>query len=116
MNMENIIELRSVLACSQEQLADIIDVSTYTISRWERTKKTKIASLSKQRVIKLKELSKRVASLFDKTEKDDVISKWFHQENRVLKGDTPIDFLRKKGNNIEYLEALIDRLELGIPE
>ena len=89
-----------------KDVANIVDVSTATVSRWSHGKA--MPSLHTQTVIAdLRYVVDRLSDFY----MADEIRLWLHARHPLLDGDRAIDLIR--ANRTENVLAVIDRLDAG---
>ena len=99
-------DLRDRGGLQGKDVANIVDVSTATVSRWSNGKA--IPSLRTQTVIAdLRFVVDRLSDFYT----SDEIRLWLHARNPLLNGDRAIDLINS--NRTEEVLAVIDRLDAG---
>lgn len=102
-------ELREALGLSQEALAQLLGVSTRTVSRWE-------CGTSELHPLAVKELRRwlRVLDRLKEVVKPSVLPRWFNQSNEALGGRSPFEVACSPYGDDELLD-LLGQIEWGIP-
>ncbi len=99
-------DLRDRGGLQGKDIANIVDVSTATVSRWSNGRAT--PQLHTQTVIAdLRYVVDRLSDLY----MPDEIRLWLHAKHPLLKGERAIDLI--KDNRTEEVLAVIERLDAG---
>jgi transcriptional regulator with XRE-family HTH domain len=108
-NASTIKRFRKSLYLSQEDLANILNVSMQTVSRWERGV-NKLSRLSKNRVEEIYNLRNATLRVMKKKESE----RWLTKPNDKLDGKTPLEYASNpKGR--ERIMDILRKIEWGIP-
>jgi len=108
-NATTIKNFRKSLNLSQEELANVLNVSMQTVSRWERGV-NKLSRLSKNRLGEINNLRKAVLRVIKKKEAE----RWLIEPNVKLDGKTPLEYARDPEGR-EKIMDILRKIEWGIP-
>jgi len=100
---------RKSLDLSQEELANILNVSMQTVSRWERGV-NRLSRLSKDRVEEINNLVKSALRTMKRKEAE----RWLTEPNAKLDGKTPLEYASNPRGR-ERIMDILRKIEWGIP-
>ena len=104
-------ELNEKYAMTMGDIAEVLDVSSKTISRWTKQKATGLVSAQKTDKLLILEsilkLGKKVLG------GDDELNHWLHSHVLALDGKKPIDLIKTESGRRKVEEAL-HQIEYGI--
>lgn len=108
-NASTIKSFRKSLDLSQEELANILNVSMQTVSRWERGV-NRLSRLSKDRVEEINNLVKSALRIMKRKEAE----RWLTEPNAKLDGKTPLEYASNPRGR-ERIMDILRKIEWGIP-
>ncbi len=107
LTMKSVKPLLEYLDLSQEKIADLIGVSSRTLSRWKND--STIGILPSKALLEIDRISRKGIETFGDA---DLFKAWLYQSNIALGDVTPIDMLAKP-YGIELVEGALEALDHG---